>query len=93
MKLHTPIFVIGLITFITPFLGFSPDLETIIIAAYGIAIMIISATIKSGVTEEIDGADNDFAETETTEEPTYEELTEQVQETLENEEETETEEK
>lgn len=46
MKMHTPLFVIGLLTFITPFLGFPSNYESIIIAAYGIAVMLIVSSIK-----------------------------------------------
>lgn len=45
MKLHTPLFIIGLLTFITPVVGLSDKLEALVIMAYGIAIMIIVSTI------------------------------------------------
>lgn len=46
MKIHTPLFIIGLVTFVTPFLGLPSSIENLIIAAYGIAIMLIVSTIK-----------------------------------------------
>ena len=41
MKMHTPLFIVGLLTFVTPFLGLPSIAESIIIAAYGIAVMIL----------------------------------------------------
>jgi hypothetical protein len=46
MKIHTPIFIIGLLVFITPVIGLPQLYEQIILAAYGIAIMILVSTIK-----------------------------------------------
>lgn len=46
MKIHTPLFIIGLVTFVTPFLGLPSSIENLIIAAYGIAIMLIVSTIR-----------------------------------------------
>ena len=97
MKLHTPIFILGLLTFVTPFLGFPSNIEAVIVAAFGIAIMVISARIKKEEAEEtlepetdISIGDEDVvAEEEMKAAPTYEELTEQVQETLTDEEKTE----
>lgn len=41
MKMHTPLFVVGLLTFVTPFLGLPSYIETVVIAVYGIAVMIL----------------------------------------------------
>ena len=41
MKMHTPVFIIGLLTFVTPFLGLPSFAETVIIAVYGISVMIM----------------------------------------------------
>ena len=41
MKMHTPVFIVGLLTFVTPFLSLPSYIETIVIAVYGIAIMIL----------------------------------------------------
>jgi hypothetical protein len=46
MKIHTPIFIIGLLVFLTPFLGLTALIEMFVISAFGIAIMIISSTIN-----------------------------------------------
>lgn len=46
MKMHTPLFVVGLLTFVTPFLGIPSDLKMIILAAYGIAIMLLVSSLK-----------------------------------------------
>ncbi len=46
MKIHTPIFILGLLVFITPIIGLPQLYEQIILAAYGIAIMILVSTIK-----------------------------------------------
>lgn len=88
MKIHTPIFVLGLLVFVTPFLGFTSNLMTIVVAAYGIAIMIISSTINKLPNEifldeeyvESKGDNDDVEGEDGTEEPTYEELKEMVQE-------------
>ena len=44
MKTHTPIFIIGLLVFVTPILGLPQIYEQIILGAYGLAIMIIIST-------------------------------------------------
>lgn len=44
--MHTPLFVVGLLTFVTPFLGIPSDLKMIILAAYGIAIMLLVSSLK-----------------------------------------------
>jgi len=46
MKIHTPIFILGLLVFITPIIGLPQIYEQIILAAYGIAIMILVSTIN-----------------------------------------------
>lgn len=46
MKIHTPIFILGLLVFITPIIGLPQLYEQIILAVYGIAIMILVSTIK-----------------------------------------------
>lgn len=46
MKIHTPIFILGLLVFITPVIGLPQIYEQIILAAYGIAIMILVSAIK-----------------------------------------------
>jgi hypothetical protein len=45
MKLHTPLFIIGLLTFITPVAGLPDPIESYVLMAYGIATMIIVSTI------------------------------------------------
>lgn len=45
MKIHTPLFVVGLLVFITPFLGLPRLIEAIILSAFGISIMILVSTI------------------------------------------------
>jgi hypothetical protein len=45
MKIHTPLFVIGLLTFITPFVGLPNSITNLVIAVYGVATMIIVSTI------------------------------------------------
>ena len=44
MKIHTPLFILGLLVFITPAVGFAQIYEQIILAAYGIAIMLLVST-------------------------------------------------
>ena len=44
MKMHTPLFMLGLLVFVTPIIGFTQFLEQIILGAYGVAIMIIVST-------------------------------------------------
>lgn len=39
--MHTPVFIVGLLTFVTPFLGLPPYIETVVIAVYGISVMIL----------------------------------------------------
>jgi hypothetical protein len=46
MKIHTPIFVLGLLVFITPLLGIPSLYKMLIMSAFGVAIMIISSTIN-----------------------------------------------
>jgi len=46
MKIHTPLFILGLLVFITPVIGLPQIYEQIILAAYGIAIMILVSTPK-----------------------------------------------
>jgi len=92
MKIHTPIFILGLLTFITPFTGFPAGLESVIIAGYGLAIMILVSTIKKRKEEyneiingplehspEEEGENTEESELEDKKEPTYEEITEEVQ--------------
>jgi hypothetical protein len=72
MKLHTPLFILGLLTFVTPFSGLPLLAESIIISAYGLAIMILVSTIKkdSKFSEEIGMNDEseDYLEDATSEE-------------------------
>lgn len=46
MKIHTPAFVIGLLVFVVPFVGLPSLVETIVIAAFGIAIMVVTTTFN-----------------------------------------------
>ena len=46
MKIHTPIFILGLLVFITPIIGLPEFYEQIIFAIYGIAIMVLVASVK-----------------------------------------------
>lgn len=46
MKIHTPAFIIGLLVFVAPFLGLPSYLETIVISAFGIAIMLIATNFN-----------------------------------------------
>lgn len=72
MHIHKPLFTIGLLTFVTPFVGLPEDLRLIILSVYGIAIMILVSTIRK--------------EDEKEEGPSYEEVTEEVQEEMQAEE-------
>lgn len=94
MKMHTPLFILGLLTFVTPFLGFSSLIENVVISAFGVAIMIIVSTIRVKgdsnseiATEEI-LVEETFEESngeenkEEAPEPTYEEITEEVQDAM-----------
>jgi hypothetical protein len=47
MKIHTPIFILGLLVFITPILGLPQLYEKIIFAAYGIAIMLLISNLNA----------------------------------------------
>ena len=47
MKLHTPLFIIGLLVFITPAVNLPGAIEGIVIAAYGVAIMLFTSTLSS----------------------------------------------
>jgi hypothetical protein len=80
MKLHTPLFILGLLTFVTPFSGLPLLAESIIISAYGLAIMILVSTIKkdSKFSEEIGMNDEseDYLEDATSEEVEVEEVLE-----------------
>jgi len=64
MKIHTPIFIIGLLVFITPAVGLPQIYEQIIMAVYGIAIMIlVSASGKPfSLTNKKVGTNNIFHE-------------------------------
>ncbi len=57
MKLHTPIFILGLAVLVTSFLGLTAPLETAAFSFYGIVIMIISSTIKPKTEIETEGDD------------------------------------
>lgn len=46
MKIHTPAFIIGLLIFVTPFLGLPSYLETVVVSAFGIAIMLIATNFN-----------------------------------------------
>lgn len=46
MKIHTPAFIIGLLVFITPFIGLPSYLEMIMTAAFGIAIMLVTTNFN-----------------------------------------------
>ena len=41
MKIRTPIFILGLLVFVTPIIGLPQFYEQIILAAYGLTIMIL----------------------------------------------------
>lgn len=65
MKMHTPLFIIGLLVLITPAVGFPGPYEEIILGAYGLAIMIIvSATKFSNAKKDIDSGSQVFHESE-----------------------------
>lgn len=81
MKIHTPLFIIGLITFATPFLGLPPFIETIVIATYGITIMLLVSSIKFYKGESSTKVQDDFEE-----ENEIEEDINKIPEQLENEE-------
>lgn len=68
-NIHKPLFTIGLLTFVTPFIGLPEDMRLIIMSVYGIAVMILVSTIKEPVGD-------------SKEEPTYEEITAEVQEEM-----------
>lgn len=68
MKIHTPLFIIGLITFVTPILGLPPLIETIVIAAYGITIMLLVSSIKFSKKEGSTKVQDDFEEEDEIEE-------------------------
>ena len=46
MKIHTPIFILGLLVFITPIIGLPQFYEQIVFAIYGIAIMVLVSSVK-----------------------------------------------
>ncbi len=46
MKIHTPAFIIGLLIFVSPFLGLPSYLETVVVSAFGIATMIIATNFN-----------------------------------------------
>ncbi len=46
MKIHTLIFILGLLVFITPVIGLPQIYEQIILAVYGIIIMILVFVAK-----------------------------------------------
>jgi hypothetical protein len=46
MKIHTPIFILGLLVFVTPIIGLPQLYEQIILAAFGVAIMILVSSIN-----------------------------------------------
>jgi len=85
MKIHTPIFTIGLLVFVTPFLGLTSIMEMIIIPAFGIAIMLISSTIRplkdSGL--EMSEEDIEDVDTENDKEVDVEEVEISIEETIE----------
>jgi uncharacterized membrane protein YuzA (DUF378 family) len=47
MKMHTPIFILGLLVFITPILGLPQMYEQILFAVYGIAIMLLISNLNA----------------------------------------------
>lgn len=47
MKIHTPIFILGLLVFVTPIIGLPQLYEQIILGAYGVAIMVLVSTIHA----------------------------------------------
>lgn len=49
MKMHTPLFVVGLLIFVTPFLGLPSYIETIMVAAFGIAVMLLVSSCNTFV--------------------------------------------
>lgn len=53
MKMHTPLFVVGLLIFVTPFLGLPSYIETIIIAVFGIAVMLLVSSYNTFVQKEM----------------------------------------
>jgi len=46
MRIHTPIFILGLLVFVTPIIGLPQLYEQIILAAFGVAIMILVSSIN-----------------------------------------------
>jgi hypothetical protein len=60
MKIHAPIFILGLLVFITPIIGLPQIYEQIILAAYGLAIMILVSTIK--IVEDVKNKNEIFTE-------------------------------
>ncbi len=47
--MHTPLFLTGLLTFVTPFLGLPSYIETVMIAAFGIAVMLLVSSCNAFV--------------------------------------------
>jgi hypothetical protein len=47
MKMHTPIFILGLLVFVTPIFGLPQLYEQIIFAAYGITIMVLISNLNA----------------------------------------------
>jgi len=45
MKIHTPLFVLGLLVFVTPIIGLPQLYEQIILAAFGVAIMLLVSSV------------------------------------------------
>lgn len=52
-KIHSIYFVLGLLVFVTPVIGLPEMVENIVIAAYGVGLMVLSTTItlKDGETK------------------------------------------
>jgi len=46
MKMHTPIFIIGLLVLVTPLIGLPQTYEQIILGAYGIAILLLTSNLS-----------------------------------------------
>jgi len=46
MKIHTPLFVLGLLVLVTPIVGLPQLYEQIILAAFGVAIMLLVSSVR-----------------------------------------------
>ena len=51
MKIHTLIFILGLLVFVTPIIGFPKIYEQIILAFFGLAVMILISFCRGNINQ------------------------------------------